>query len=57
MNPIEQIWRELRTQGFRNEAFITLEKVVDRLRKTIYHLSRYTIMSITQREGIRDIFI
>jgi len=31
MNPIEQIWRELRTQGFRNEVFKTLEKVVDRL--------------------------
>ena len=23
MNPIEQIWRELRTQGFRNEVFQT----------------------------------
>ncbi len=31
MNPIEQIWRELRTKGFKNEVFQTLEKVVDRL--------------------------
>ena len=57
MNPIEQIWRELRTRGFRNEVFATLEKVVDRLCKTINHLSRYTVMSITQRKWIKDIFI
>ena len=56
MNPIEQIWRELRTRGFRNEVFATLEKVVDRLCKTINHLSRHTVMSITQREWIKDIF-
>ena len=24
MNPIEQIWREIRTRGFRNEVFHTL---------------------------------
>lgn len=40
MNPIEQIWRELRTQGFRNEVFATLEKVVNRLCETIRHLSK-----------------
>ena len=27
MNPIEQIWRELRITGFRNEVFASLEKV------------------------------
>ena len=57
MNPIEQIWRELRTQGFRNEVFPTLKKVVDRLCDTICHLSRNTIISITQRNWIRSIFI
>lgn len=56
MNPIEQIWRELRTRGFRNEVFATLEKVVDRLCETINHLSRSTVMSITQRKWIKDIF-
>ena len=35
MNPIEQIWKELRITGFRNEVFATLEKVVDRLCDTI----------------------
>ena len=56
MNPIEQIWRELRTQGFRNEVFPTLEKVVDRLCQTINNLSRKTIMSITKRDWICKIF-
>ena len=38
MNPIEQIWKELRSKGFRNEVFATLEKVVDRLCETIRDL-------------------
>ena len=29
---------------------------LDRLCMTINHLSRYTVMSITQRKWIRDIF-
>lgn len=57
MNPIEQIWHELRTKGFRNEVFSTLEKVVDRLCETINHLSNDTVMSVTQRDWIRSIFI
>ncbi len=57
MNPIEQIWRELRTQGFRNEAFKTLEKVVDRLCDTINNLSSYTVQSITLRDWIKAAFI
>ena len=39
MNPIEQIWKELRKMGFRNEIFATLDKVVDRLCDTICALS------------------
>ena len=57
MNPIEQIWRELRTQGFRNEVFSTLEKAVDRLCLTINNLSAETVSKITLREWIRKIFI
>lgn len=49
MNPIEQIWRELRARGFHNKAFQTLEKVVDRLCVTICNLSAATIHSITCR--------
>ena len=57
MNPIEQIWREIRSKGFKNEIFQTLEKVVDRLCKTIKDLSSKTISSITLREWISAIFI
>ena len=56
MNPIEQIWRELRTQGFRNEIFQTLEKVVDRLCATINNLSPLTVSQITCRDWIFKMF-
>ena len=52
MNPIEQIWKEIRKRGFRNEIFQTLDKVIDRLCDTICSLSKHTIKSITAREWI-----
>jgi len=52
MNPIEQIWKELRTRGFRNEVFETLQKVVDRLCEVICSLSPHTIQSISGRSWI-----
>ena len=52
MNPIEQIWRELRTRGFKNEVFHTLENVIDRLCEVINSLSRETIKRITGRKWI-----
>ena len=57
MNPIEQIWRELRTQGFRNEVFATLDKVVDRLCETINGLTPEIVTSITLRDWIYKILI
>lgn len=56
MNPIEQIWKEIRKIGFRNEIFQTLDKVIDRLCKTICSLSSDTIKSITSRDWIVSIF-
>ena len=52
MNPIEQIWKEIRKRGFRNEIFQTLAKVIDRLCQTIRSLSNETVKSITGREWI-----
>ena len=52
MNPIEQIWKEIRKIGFKNEIFPTLVKVVDRLCDTISSLSNDTVKSITGREWI-----
>lgn len=49
MDPIEQIWKELRKMGFRNEIFASLSKVVDRLCQAICDLSAETVHSITAR--------
>ena len=56
MNPIEQIWKEIRKLGFKNEVFRTLEKVVDRLCDVICSLTKSTIQSITGREWILSMF-
>ena len=56
MNPIEQIWKEIRKRGFRNELFQTLEKVVVRLCDTIRSLSRKTVKRITGRDWILNCF-
>jgi putative transposase len=56
MNPIEQIWHELRQKGFKNEVFATLEKVVERLCETICKLKKTTIQSITMRDWILSMF-
>lgn len=55
MNPIEQIWKEIRKLGFKNEVFKTLEKVIDRLCDTFRSLSSDTIKSITGRDWIMSI--
>ncbi len=56
MNPIEQIWKEIRKRGFRNEVFASLEKVVDRLCDTICSITPNTIFSITGRDWIAKAF-
>ena len=56
MNPIEQIWKELRKIGFRNEVFNSLAEVVDRLCDTICALTPALIQSITCRSWIRECF-
>lgn len=56
MNPIEQIWKEIRKRGFKNEVFATLEKVVDRLCDTICSLTSDVIHTITGRSWIIKCF-
>ena len=56
MNPIEQIWKEIRKRGFRNEIFKTLDKVIDRLCEIICSLSNDTVKSITGRKWILQCF-
>ena len=56
MNPIEQIWKEIRRIGFRNEIFKTLDDVMDRLGEVIRYLSPHVIRSITARDWIIKCF-
>lgn len=56
MNPIEQIWKEIRKRGFKNEVFQSLQKVVNRRCDTICSLSNETIKSITGRDWILSYF-
>ena len=53
MNPIEQIWKQLRSMGFRNEIFKTLNHVVNRLCDTICLLTNDLVKSITCRHWIQ----
>jgi len=52
MNPIEQVWKEIRKLGFMNELFQSLDKVVDRLCDSIKSLSNESLISITGRDWI-----
>lgn len=56
MNPIEQIWKEIRKRGFRNEIFQTLDKVIERLSHVINGLENRTIQSISGRKWILHCF-
>lgn len=46
MNPIEQIWKELRARGFHNEVFQTLAKVLERLCETICNLTQVIFIGV-----------
>ena len=56
MNPIEQIWKQLRTMGFRNEVFHSLAEVLNRLDETIDRLSNDMVKRITGRKWILECF-
>jgi putative transposase len=49
MNPIEQIWDEIREKNFANIFFNSLEQVISRLCEAVRSLLNVTISSITYR--------
>ena len=49
LNPIEQIWKEIREKVFANEVFPTLEHVIDRLCETINNITNEVVKSICKR--------
>ena len=46
MNPIDQIWKEIRKRGFKNELFPTVESMIDSLCEEICSLTPQTIQGI-----------
>ena len=56
MNPIEQVWKEIRKRGFKNKAFQTLEAVIDKLQEVIQGLEKSILTSTVSRQWIRLLF-
>jgi len=56
MNPIEQIWKEIRKRGFKNKLFRTLANVIDQLCDTCNSLTNDCVKSITGRDWILSMF-
>lgn len=48
MNPIEQIWKQIRSMGFKNEIFKTLQDVMNRLCDTINQITKDMVNQITK---------
>jgi len=57
MNPIEQVWKEIRKRGFRNEIFSTLDKVIDCPCDTVCSLPIDAVKSITERDWILSVLL
>jgi len=54
MNPIEQIWTEIR-KSFANKLFKTLADVMEQLYEAVQNLSNDTVKSITGRKWLIDL--
>lgn len=56
MNPIEQIWKEIRLRGFMNRVFKSLDTVMDKLCEVIRGLEDEVVASITGRDWCWECF-
>lgn len=56
MNPIEQVWKEIRKRGFKNKTFQTLEAVIDKLQEVIQGLEKSVLKSTVSRQWTRLLF-
>lgn len=56
MNPIEQVWDEIREKHFANQIFNTLEQATGQLCKAVISLLNVTIVSITYRSWMCEQF-
>ena len=55
MNPIEQLWPEVR-KDFKNRLFKSIDKVVDQLSQTLNGVDNNSVKSITGRDWIVSMF-
>lgn len=56
MNPIEQIWKEIRKDGFKNTLFDSLNKVMDKLILSISSLTNDLIRNVCCRQWLHSMF-
>lgn len=50
LNPIEQVWAEIRKRGFKNKAFKTLDDVINKLQEVIRELDWSILKPIVSRQ-------
>jgi len=53
MNPIEQVWAEIRKRGFKNKAFKTLDDVINKLQEVIRELDWSILKTIVSRQWLK----
>ncbi|MGQ7447589.1 transposase, partial [Streptococcus suis] len=54
MNPIEQVWAEIRKRGFKNKAFKTLDDVINKLQEVIRELDWSILKPIVSRQWFKN---
>ncbi|GGE32244.1 hypothetical protein GCM10011510_11950 [Streptococcus himalayensis] len=52
INPIEQVWAEIRKRGFKNKAFKTLDDVINKLQEVIQRLHWSLLKPIVHRNWL-----
>ena len=56
MNPIEQLWPEVRKNGFKNKIYETLNHVIDQLCIALNSVCSSAVISITGRKWVVQMF-
>ena len=57
MNPIEQIWKQIRSFGFKNVVFNSLNDVITNICNTMNMLTNDIVKHIALREWIEKCFL
>lgn len=57
MNPIEQVWAEIRKREFKNKAFKTLDDVINKLQEVIRELDWSILKPIVSRQWLKNTWL